>query len=283
MRPKTWTASIAPVLVATALSRHLRGEILWHISFLAMFCALGIQIATNLLNDALDFLKGNDNADRIGPKRAAQQGWLTPKALFTAAVFVILATIALAIPLVLKGGLPILLIGGVSLLMAYLYTGGPLPLSNTGVSEIFVLVFFGWCAVLGVVFLQTLTWPIEGWIAGTEIGLFACGLQGINNLRDIEADTRVHKKTFPVRFGLAAARIEIGLFLLLPYVFNFYWMKAGKTSAALLPLISLPFTLFVLKQLRGRKPSPLHNRILWSVARTQLFFALLLSGGLVFG
>lgn len=279
MRPKTWTASIAPVLVATALSWHLRGEILWHISFLAMFCALGIQIATNLLNDALDFLKGNDNADRIGPKRAAQQGWLTPKALFTAAVFVILATIAMAIPLVLKGGLPILIIGGVSLLMTYLYTGGPLPLSTTGVSEIFVLVFFGWCAVLGVVFLQTLTWPIEGWIAGTEIGLFACGLQGINNLRDIEADIRVHKKTFPVRFGIRAARVAISIFFLLPYVFNCFWWHSGDVAAFLLPFFGLPITFVLISKLWKTNPSPIYNRFLWFGALLQILFALLLTGG----
>lgn len=281
IRPKTLPASIAPVLVATSLSQHLRGEILWHISLLALLCALGIQIATNLFNDAIDFTKGNDNADRIGPQRAAQQGWLTPKNLFTAAVCVIFATIGLAIPLVLKGGLPILLIGLVSLLLTYLYTGGPFPLSYTGVSEIFVLIFFGWTAVLGVVFLQTATWPVEGWIAGTEIGLFACGLQGINNLRDIEADTRSGKKTFSVRFGIRAARVAISIFFLLPYFLNCFWWQNGDIVATLLPLVSLPIPCILISKLWKTEPSPIYNRFLWLGARLQFLFALLLAGGLL--
>lgn len=281
IRPKTLLISIAPVLVATALSFHLQGEILWHISLLALLCALGIQIATNLFNDAIDFKKGTDHAGRIGPQRAAQQGWLTPKAIFTAAICMLLVTIAVAIPLVLKGGRPILLVGLTSLLLTYLYTGGPLPLSYTGISEIFVLVFFGWIAVLGVVFLQTSMWPLEAWIAGTEIGLFACGLQGINNLRDIEGDTRTDKKTFAVRFGIRASRTSISIFFLLPFILNFFWWQKGNIAAALWPLISLPFIFILIFKLWKTDPSPIYNQFLWQGARLQFLFALLLAGGLL--
>lgn len=283
IRPKTLTAAIAPVLVSTALSFSLQENIQWRLSLLAMLCSLGIQITTNLFNDVIDFLKGSDGPERIGPARAAQKGLLSSKQIFSAAFLMILITTLLAIPLVQAGGWPIFILGVTSLFLTYFYTGGPFPLSYTGISEIFVLFFFGVVAVMGVVFLQTGGWPIAALIAGLEIGFFACGFQGINNLRDITADTQANKKTFAVRFGIKAARFEMTLFFLLPYFLNGYWMADSNVIATFLPAASLPITLHLIIKLWKTEPSPLYNRFLWLGAQIQLFFALLLSGGFLWG
>ncbi len=153
-RPKTLTASVAPVLVGTALASGLGNEpVAWPLAVVAFVSATFIQIGTNLVTDAADFERGADTKDRLGPIRVTQTGLLTPRQvkLGAAAAFAIAAL--LGIPLLYAGGLPILIIGVLSILAGYAYTTGPAPLAYVGLGEVFVLLFFGLAAVKGTVYV----------------------------------------------------------------------------------------------------------------------------------
>lgn len=65
-RPKTLTAAMVPVALACAMA-YAYGSFRW---FPALTCAVFaglMQIASNLINDLYDFLKGADREDRLGP------------------------------------------------------------------------------------------------------------------------------------------------------------------------------------------------------------------------
>ena len=131
-RLKTLTAAFVPIVVATSLV-HFEGlNYSWSISGWALLSALFIQIATNLFNDAIDFKKGADTKERIGPKRVTQSGLIQQKTVYQVAGLFCFLSILCGIPLVIKGGIPIVILGLVSVLMAYLYTGGPYPLAYKG-------------------------------------------------------------------------------------------------------------------------------------------------------
>ncbi len=189
-RPKTLTAAIVPVAIGTALAWQHEGRVLWTYALLALAGALLIQVGTNLVNDAIDFEKGTDDAERVGPVRVTASGLVASRVVMTGA-WVCFAAAALAgIPLLLRGGWPLLAIGLASIAAGYLYTGGPYPLAYNGLGELFVLVFFGLVAVGGTFYVLTLDYGADALVGGIAAGCLANVLLAVNNLRDVEGDAR---------------------------------------------------------------------------------------------
>ena len=91
----------------------------------ALLAAIGIQIGTNLHNDVSDYERGADTPERLGPKRATAERWLSGNVVRRGAFISFGFSFVLGIYLVWLGGWPILLLGLASLLAGYSYTGGP--------------------------------------------------------------------------------------------------------------------------------------------------------------
>ena len=281
VRPKTLSAAVVPVLVATALVKAHNFEVRAWISVLAVLSAIMIQIGTNFVNDALDFEKGADGEGRLGPERATHQGWLTKQQMLLAALGCFATALMLGVPLVLEGGWPILVIGLVSLVMGYAYTGGPFPLAYVGLGDIFVILFFGLIAVGGVFFLQARVFSPAAIIAGLQIGLLATVLIAINNLRDLDQDRLVNKRTLAVRLGPQLGRLEVVLLVVLCFGLQLFWLRQGLTSAFVLPLIALPLAVKVLWTLITTPASRAYNPLLAQAAFVHMLFGVLLSIGLI--
>jgi 1,4-dihydroxy-2-naphthoate octaprenyltransferase len=279
-RPKTLTAAVVPVVVGTALAAALGHSVIWWRSGCALVGAAAIQIGTNLFNDLLDYSRGADTAHRVGPTRVTQAGILTPGQVRAAALASFAIALACGIPLVVVAGWPILALGLLSLLFGYLYTGGPYPLAYNGLGEPFVLAFFGLGAVGGTYYLQAgaLEWPVA--LAGVQMGLLACGLLAINNLRDVDEDVRSSKHTLAARLGVRFGRAEIAVCTVGPLVLNLLWLETGERLAALLPLAALPLALAAVRIVWRDPPGPSYNQALARAAGLQLAFGALLAAGL---
>ena len=280
IRPKTLTASVAPILAATVLAFKLGYAVdFWTVGwcFVAAIC---IQIATNLINDAIDFDKGADTSERIGPTRVTASGIISRKMVMRWAGLMLLIALVCGIPLVVKGGWPIFSIGVLSLFLAYSYTGGPFPLAYLGLGDIFVILFFGVIAVGGVFFLLTGSYSTPALVLGLQIGLLSTVLIAINNLRDVNQDRLANKKTLAVRFGVQFARFEILGLLLGAFLLQFYWLKLGWLLAAL-PLFLIPLAAHIGLQIFKNDPSPIYNKFLGLSAILHLAFGMIFSLGLV--
>lgn len=282
-RPKTLTAGVVPIVAATALVHAQDFKIHWWLVGLCLFSTLCIQIATNFINDAIDFAKGADGAERIGPVRATQSGLISGKNLMQVSWVLLLLAFLSGAPLVYFGGWPIVIVGLVSLFMAYSYTGGPLPLAYLGLGDLFVILFFGLIAIGGVYYLQTGEYTTAACILGLQIGLLATVLIAINNFRDIEQDIKANKRTLAVRFGARFARFEIAMLILVSYALQTYWFYQGKIFAALLPLLFLPLGLKIIYQVAKNAPSPIFNKYLGQSALLHVGFGVILSVGLYLG
>lgn len=199
-RPKTLPAAAAPVLIGTAMA-HTGGGVHWLSAIAAMIGGLLIQIGTNFANDYFDFKKGSDTHERLGPMRVTQAGLVTPATMKRATILVFSLAILVGFYLVWRGGVPILLIGLLSILFGVLYTGGPYPLGYNGFGELFVLIFFGPVAVGGTYFVQTLAINAAVMVAGLAPGLFSVAILTVNNLRDLDSDRAADKQTLAVRYG----------------------------------------------------------------------------------
>ena len=273
-RPKTLSAAAAPVLVGTGLALRDRHDIQWVYVACALLGALFIQIATNLINDALDFKKGADTAERLGPTRVSQAGLLNADAVLRGGYICLVLAALFGIPLIVHAGWPIVVVGVASILMAYAYTGGPYPLAYHGLGELFVMIFFGFVAVGGTYFVLTLKCSAQAAACGFAVGSLAVVILAINNLRDLGGDRISEKKTIATRIGERGARAEILLFVLCAYAgvaFAAWWR--GDWSL-LLVLLSMPLAIALIVRVNRSSGREL-NRCLAMAGALQWTFSLL--------
>lgn len=281
-RPKTLTAALVPCIAGTALALKEKHFVDWKYFFYAIFSALCIQIGTNLVNDAIDFKKGADTDKRLGPKRITQSGVMAGKKVLLLATGFFILAIILGIPLVLKAGMPLVVLGLISVALGYAYTMGPFPLAYTGLGDLFVILFFGIVAVEGMYFVHTLEWSWAAFVLGLQIGCLATVLIAINNFRDVAEDTRASKKTLAVRFGLRFVRFEIAILCYLPFFLGLFWLALNWYKSALLPLLVLSIALKLQKDIFTHGPGEIYNSFLARAAKLHLLFGLLVSLGFVF-
>lgn len=286
-RPKTLGAAIAPVLVGSVLGWKLGGEFCVWLMLATLASCMCLQIATNLFNDALDSIKGSDTGERLGPVRITASGMMPPKTVMRVAAGVLVLATLLAIPLIWYRGWPIIVIGIPSLYFCFGYTGGPMPLAYRGLGELFVIIFFGLVAVTGSAFVQSGHWHFEAVVAGLQVGMLSTVLIAINNLRDIEEDTKTGKRTLAVRFGKTFARREIRGLMMGAVLLNLYWLMLAYhqdkrfVSAALLS--SLTYLLMAAISMDvAKEPSPALNKTLAKAGVALLLFSLLWCGGVVY-
>jgi 1,4-dihydroxy-2-naphthoate polyprenyltransferase len=275
-RPKTLAAAVVPVLVGTAMAASGPRMIDWWLFACTLAGALLIQIGTNFVNDALDFKKGADTAERLGPLRVTQAGLLSADAVMRGAYVCLFLAALCGVPLVIHAGWPLLTIGLASIAAAYAYTGGPYPLAYHGLGELFVLSFFGLAAVGGTYYIQrgTLDWTV--WAMGVATGLLAVALLAINNLRDAKNDVRSGKHTMAVRFGETFARIEIVISVLAPFAIV-ATIAALRSRPWLMTIwIALPLAIALLVRVYRSEGSAL-NRCLAMCGALQWAFGIVFS------
>ena len=274
-RPKTLSAAVVPVLIGTAL---VQSRINWLLFACALLGALLIQIGTNFVNDALDFKKGADTSERLGPIRVTQAGLLSASVVMRAAYVCFGLAVLCGVPLIVRGGWPIVIIGVVSILAAYAYTGGPYPLAYNGLGELFVMIFFGFVAVGGSYYVQTLTIDNAVIIAGFAAGSLACVLLVINNLRDIESDETSNKKTMAVRLGDGFARFEVGFFALAPFIAVMFVAQFRGRDWMLLPLADAFLALALINRVKSSNGRELNRGLALAGAMQWLFGILFVIG-----
>lgn len=278
-RPKTLTAALVPCVVGTAYASSTFAS--WSLKYFifALLSATFIQIGTNLINDALDFKKGADTKERIGPQRITQSGVLTYKTVLSLGSLSFLLSALFGLPLVMSGGTPIVIIGVLSILLGYGYTAGPYPLAYKGLGDLFVIIFFGLVAVCGMIYLHAKTIDVGSFILGLQIGLLATILIAINNLRDLSGDKKVSKLTLAVRLGEKHAKQEIYFLILSPFLLGVYWLITHDYLSFFLPLLTTPLALKLFKNIKSHSPSPIYNKFLAQAAALHLLFGLLISLG----
>jgi 1,4-dihydroxy-2-naphthoate octaprenyltransferase len=229
---------------------------------LTLVCSLLIQVITNFVNEIYDFQKGADNPNRIGPRRAVAAGLISPLKMKIVSGILVLLTFAIGLYLVFSGGgVFILTIGVISLVFAYIYTGGPYPLAYKGISDIFVLIFFGVIAVTGTYYLQTHRLIPEVLIASLAPGFLSMNILGVNNIRDIETDKLVGKITLAVRMGENPAKIMYVIINLLAFIVPVILYFSLENRYFLMPLLVFPISLIICLNLFKSSGSKL-NKIL---------------------
>lgn len=266
VRPQTLFASLCPVVVA--LLTMTDPVSLPIVAAVTIVCALALQILSNLINDYYDYVRGTDQKGRAGFRRALAEGEVSQRQMLNACCITLAICLLCGAYLIYIGGWVILGIGLSAILFAWLYTATNHSLSYLGIADIFVFLYYGVIASCGTYYLQTheFTWPI--FYAGAVSGLISMCVLLINNLRDMDDDKRVGKRTLPVRFGRRA-----GLGLMLLVILLMPGMAYLAFGLSLPMLIFLPgIGLFILVK---RAVGSAHNRCLMLAGLLNVLYTLL--------
>lgn len=277
-RLRTLPAAVAPVALGTASAWAL-GSATVSRALLAAGVALALQVGVNFANDYSDGVRGTD-AVRAGPPRLTGGGLVPPATVKRAAIaaFAVAAVLGLAL-VALSGSWWLLGAGAAAVVAAWFYTGGRRPYGYMGLGEVFVFVFFGLMATLGTTWTQAGRVDAATWLGASGVGLIACALLMVNNIRDIPTDALVGKRTLAVRLGDRRARAVFAAMVTAP-------LLAGLAATLWYPWAALVLLLApaaaglsrpVLAGRAGRDLIPvLRNTGLYEIA-----YALLLGLGLV--
>ncbi|MBK8988681.1 MAG: 1,4-dihydroxy-2-naphthoate polyprenyltransferase [Chloroflexi bacterium] len=229
MRPRTLPLAVASSIMGGFLAA-ADGVFRWPVTLLCVVTAVCLQILSNLANDYGDSVHGADHVERAGPKRAVQAGLITSGAMKRAmAIFAGLSAVSgLALVIVALGAaaLPLValfvLLGGAAIWAAVSYTASSKPYGYVGLGDLFVFIFFGLVGTMGTYFLQAQVWNGLVFWPAAAVGLLSVAVLNVNNIRDIESDSKAGKLSIPVRIGPYRARI-------------YHWvLLSGAVMAALL-------------------------------------------------
>ncbi|NDO89946.1 1,4-dihydroxy-2-naphthoate polyprenyltransferase [Cellulosimicrobium composti] len=276
-RPRTLPAAATPVLVGSGAAAQVGGFALGP-ALLALGVALALQVGVNYANDYSDGVRGTD-LDRVGPMRLTATGAARPGQVRAAAfgAFGVAAVLGLVLCAV-TGHWWLIAVGALAILAAWYYTGGRNPYGYRGLGEVGVFVFFGLVATLGTTYTQSgvVTWPSA--VGAVAVGLLACAILMVNNVRDIPTDVVAGKRTLAVRLGDFRARRAYVAMIWLPLLLAVVCAFASPWALATL-LLLLPAALLSVPVIAGAR-GPLLVPVLAGTGLYELAYGVLLGVGL---
>lgn len=289
-RPKTLTGAAVPVMIGIACAVAMYGWCGIRVvpAVLCMLFALIMQVDANFINDYFDFMKGTDDEQRLGPKRACAQGWITASAMRSGLFVTTLLACIVGLPLVYYGGWEMIMVGLACVVFCFLYT---ISFSYIGLGDLLVLVFFGIVPVCMTYWLTApptalTSIPFVVVLMSIACGLIIDTLLVVNNYRDIENDRRAGKLTLIVRIGERGGLVLylmlglVGTILAIVGVVLLDWHDGQWTQSLL--IIYTPFHTWAFNEMRYIRKGAELNRVLGMTARNMFIFGLLASAALVF-
>lgn len=282
-RPQTLTGASVSVIIGTVLALSDSEYSIRIIpAVLCFLFAFVMQIDANFVNDYFDFVHGNDDETRLGPRRACAQGWITLKAMRIGLIITTVIACIIGMPLILFGGWSMIIIGLLCVVFCFLYTT---TFSYLGLGDVLVLLFFG---IVPLSLTYYLEMPEFSQVVTAEvlISSVACGfvidtLLVVNNFRDIDNDRKAGKKTLVVRVGEDKALMIYLMLGIIACVLGLIHVLNGKIWGFIIPLIYLFFHIRTYMQMKEIRKGKALNMILGKTARNMFIYGLLNAIGLL--
>jgi len=280
-RPFSYTAATVPVLLGSAIAAYQGYFNLLYV-ILALVGAVAMQAGTNLINDYYDHIKGADNPSSLGVGGAIQRKELAPRQVFWGGIAAFALASIIGLYFVANTGPFILILGGLSVLAGFFYTAGPAALAYIGLGELTVFVFMGPVIVIGAYYVQTQHIRWETLLASLPVGFLVAAILHANNLRDLESDRSIGKRTMATLLGRQRANLE-------------YYVLVGGTYLSLLVMVllnlspwytlvaclTLPMGLALMRRVAVNTEPAALNPVLRKTAQLHMRFGMLLVAGWV--
>jgi len=206
------TATIAPILLGSAIAYNQFDTFNWSIFWLVFVGALFAHIGTNVINDYFDHTSRNDEMNKLfspfnGGSRAIQSGLITPASTLIVSIISFAITIAIGLELnnIVFGNyfaMSILMyLGLIGVFLGIMYTGF-LRLAYNGLGDLAVFIGFGPLMVYGAAYMQNQAVdPITTLLFSLPVGILIALVLFINCFQDYNADKAAKKNSWVVRLA----------------------------------------------------------------------------------
>ncbi len=283
IRPKTLTGAAVPVMIGAALAiTNLQSDVRIVPIILCFLFAFIMQIDANFINDYLDFMRGNDDETRLGPRRACAQGWISPKSMRIGIAITTTVACIIGLPLIFYGGWEMILVGAICVLFCFLYTT---HLSYIGMGDVLVLCFFG---IVPVCLTYYLALPsncahisLEVFFSSIACGLVIDTMLIVNNYRDIDNDSRAHKNTLVVMLGADISRMVYLMVGWIACLIGIVFLLNSHIWAFFLPFIYAILHTITYRKICKIKQGKALNMLLGETARNMFIYGILTAIGIL--
>ncbi len=244
VRPRVFTASYVPMGLAGIIA--VQDQVFQPVYFfLALLGTMMLQTAANLINEYADYRRGADELKEAGQGMIIKQKILTPESIRNGAILTTVLGILIGLFLLSQSGSLLWAIGIGGVLVAITYTAGPFPLAYNGLGEIAVAIFMGPAVVVGAYYVMYPAVTTERiWqlcLISLPIAFMVAAILHANNIRDMDADRAVNKRTLAVMFGIRFARAEYMFLVIGTYVAQIILIVMGILPiTTLITLITVP-------------------------------------------
>jgi 1,4-dihydroxy-2-naphthoate polyprenyltransferase len=282
-RPHTLTAAFAPVFLGTMIALTY-GKLHFPLFFAMLIASVFIQMATNMFNEYYDFKRGLDTEQSIGIGGTIVRNGVKPKTVLNLAFMLYGISILIGIYICMETSWMLAVVGGLSMMIGYFYTGGPYPIAYTPFGELFSGVVMGMLLILIAFFIQTGTVTTESVLLSIPSMLLVAGIMLANNIRDLEGDKEGGRKTLAILVGRSHAITILMLFFIVSYGWIIVMILLGHlTPWALIVFLSFKKPVTAIAVFR-RNQLPIHVMpAMKNTAITNTLFGLLMGIGILIG
>lgn len=283
MRPHTLTASFVPVFIGTAMAL-FHNQL--HIPlFIAMLTAsVLIQAATNMINEYFDYVRGLDNEHSVGIGGTIVRDGISPRTVRNLAILFYLFAVAIGVYICMESSWWVAAVGSLSILVSYLYSAGPIPISSTPLGELFSGLFMGPVIIMITYYIQTKMLTMDFILLSISVGLLIGAINLSNNIRDLDGDKEHGRKTLAILLGRPRAIKLLAAIFTAAFVITIALVLLGiVTPWVLLVIFSIPKAVQAVRQFQGKTLPYEMMPAMRSTAQLNTIFGLLLAAGLVIG
>ena len=264
IRPRVFTATYVPMGLAGIIAVE-DGVFNVLIFLLALVGTMFLQTAANLINEYADYRRGADELKEAGQGMTIKQNILTPESVRNGAILTTVVGCLIGLFLLSQSGNLLWIIGVGGVLVAITYTAGPFPLAYNGLGEIAVAIFMGPAIVVGAYYVM---YPAvtperigELCLISLPIAFMVAAILHANNIRDMDADRAVNKRTLAVMFGIKFARAEYMFLVIGTYVSQGILILLGiMPLTTLITLVTLPEALQLIGIFNTSRDVPLMHQ-----------------------
>ncbi|WP_416827787.1 1,4-dihydroxy-2-naphthoate polyprenyltransferase [Ectobacillus polymachus] len=286
LRPHTLTASFVPVLIGTMYALQIVGSMKINLPlfFIMLISCMLIQTATNLFNEYFDFKRGLDDEKSVGIGGAIVREGFKPNTVLNLAYGCIAAALVLGVIICMQTSWWLALVGIISILVGYLYTGGPIPIAYTPFGELTSGLFMG-VVIIGIsFFIQTGVVTNDLIMISIPSSLLIGSILLANNIRDLDGDKENGRRTLAILVGRKNATAVLGAFFGIAYVWSVFLMLSGiVTPWILVVFLSLPQAISAVRGFVGKSQPAEMMPAMIATAKLNTIFGFLFSVGLLFG
>ena len=286
LRPRVFTATYVPMGLAGIVA--VNDDVFdASIFLLALIGTLLLQSAANLINEYADYRRGADQLKEAGQGMTIKKKILKPASVRNGAILTTVAGCLIGLFLLAQSGPLLWIIGIGGVFVAISYTAGPFPLAYHGMGELAVAIFMGPAIVVGAYYVMSPAVAdariAELCLISLPVAFMVAAILHANNIRDMDADRAVNKRTLAVIFGIRFARAEFMFLVVGSYVTQLLVIALGiMPVATLLTLITVPEALRLIRIFNTSRAVPLMHQAQGRTAKLHGQIGLLMVLGWVF-